>query len=71
MNTLSGKILISTRVIKMQKCVLEAGTPVIINHPYAQCKNAMQATSRHSTQLEEAVILSYSIHSFTQTLEMN
>jgi hypothetical protein len=61
MNTLSGKILISTRVIKMQKCVLEAVTPVTsINH-YAQCINAVQATSRHSIQLEEA----YSIHSFT------
>jgi hypothetical protein len=71
MNTLSGKILSSTRVIKMQKFVLEAVTPVTNIHHYAQGKNALQATSRHSIQIEEAVILSYSIHSFTQTLEMN
>jgi hypothetical protein len=45
MNTSSGKILISTRVIKIQKGVLDAVTPVTSVHHYAQCINAVQATS--------------------------
>ena len=47
MNILSGKILTPTRVIKMQKHVLAAVTPVTRIHHYVQCINVVQATSRH------------------------